>query len=176
MSTKAEPIYSITTDEERLCLSQLAMEVHDGGLILEIGTLYGGTTAILAKSAPKCRVVSIDDYSWTPDGVQNTPEQVRAKLDKVGVKNVELYKGDSRTMWKDWIQPIDLLWIDGGHSFEYVYSDIFNFGKFAKVIALHDFDNPAWITIRKAVETFMAKNRIWYIANVTGQVVTLRKI
>lgn len=176
MNAKASPIYSITTDAERLCLSQLAMEVREGGFIVEVGTLYGGTTAILAKSAPKARVVSIDDYSWTPDGIPNTPVLVRERLDNVGVKNVELLAGDSRVICKGWKAHIDLLWIDGGHSFEFVYSDLHNFGAHADVIALHDYDNPIkWMGITKAVETFTARNREWKIDQVVDMVCVLRK-
>jgi precorrin-6B methylase 2 len=176
MNTQTEAIYSITTDEERACLAALAADVPGGGLILEVGTLYGGTTAVLALCAPTARVVTMDDYSWHPETLPlNSPELVRENLERVGAFNVDIRKGDSRRMWQDWERPIDLLWIDGGHSFEFVYSDLFNFGKFADVIALHDYDNPMWPTIRKAVETFIAKFPIWRIDNVVGMVVTLRK-
>lgn len=171
-----EAIYSITTEEERACLASLAAAVPAGGLILEIGTLYGGTTAVLAQAAPAARVISIDDYSWTPDGVPNSPAQVYERLEAIGVRNVELLQGDSRWMWQRWNEKIDLLWIDGGHSFEYVYSDLHGFGRHADVIALHDFRNPQWITIEKAIDTYIYKNRIWQMTQVAGMVAVLRKI
>lgn len=177
MNTKAEPIYSITTEDERACLAALAADVPDGGLILEIGTLYGGTTAVLALAAPSARVVTMDSYEWHPDTLPaNNPELVRANLEGVGAFNVDIRKGDSRKLWQDWKRPIDLLWIDGGHSFNFVYNDLTNFGKFAEVIALHDYRNPIWVTIEKAIETFVNKSPVWRIDNVIGMVAVLRKV
>ena len=171
-----EPIYSITTEAERDCLSRLAKEVKAGGLIVEVGTLFGGVTSVLAKSAQKARVISMDDYSWTPEGTPNSPALVHALLDEAGIANVELLQGDSRQLCKGWNQPIDLLFIDGGHSYEFVYSDLYNFGRHAEVIALHDYNNPIWLSVRKAIEAFIAKDRIWQIAEVVDMVATLRKL
>jgi precorrin-6B methylase 2 len=175
MTETSEPIQTLTTWGERELLSLLAAEVPVGGLILEIGTLYGGVTSILAKSAPTASVYSIDDYSWTPDGVPNSPEQVYGSLAKLGVDNVELIQGDSREICKTWDKRINFLFIDGGHSFEFVYSDLYKFGGFAEVIALHDYKNPVWVTIEKAVETFTVKNRVWHIDTIVDQLVVLRK-
>ena len=65
---RASPVYSIATEEERGCLAQLAREVPDQGLIVEIGCLYGGVTAVLALSNPSAAVIAIDDFSWHPGG------------------------------------------------------------------------------------------------------------
>lgn len=165
-----------TDGSERELLTSLAAAVPADGLILEIGALYGGTTAVLATGAPHARVTSIDNFSWQPEGYPKpSAELVRENLSKVGVKNVTVIKGDSRVLCKTWNKHIDLLWVDGGHSFEFVYNDIFTFGQFADVIALHDFDNPAWTTIRKAVETFIDKFPEWHVDTVVGMVVVLRK-
>jgi hypothetical protein len=170
------PNVASTTWGERELLRLLATEVPDGGLILEIGCLYGSSTAVLAQAAPKAQVISIDDFSWHPDGYPvSTPELTRANLDELGITNSTIIQGDSRLLCKTWDKPIDLLFVDGGHSFEFVYSDLYNFGKFAEVIALHDYRNPVWVTIEKAVETFTVKNRVWHIDTIVDQLVVLRK-
>lgn len=171
---KAIPAW--TSPDERELLTRLAKEVPPGGLILEIGCLYGGTSAVLALSAPKARLISIDDFSWSPDGYgESSPERTRENLAKVGAKNTEVIKADSRQAWKTWDEQIHLLWIDGGHSFEFVYSDLYNFGKFADVIAVHDYKNPAWLSIEKAIETFISKDSRWKIVEVVGMIAVLRK-
>lgn len=171
------PEVATTTAEERELLSRLAKAVPADGLILEIGCLYGGTTEVLSKAAPKAKITSVDIFDWTPDGYPtSTADLFRENMKSVDAKNVTLIEGDSREVGKRWNEPIDLLFVDGGHSYEFIYSDLFYFGKFADVIALHDYKNPSWQSIEKAIETFIAKDRIWKIAEVVGMVCVLRKI
>lgn len=173
MNTK---ILSWTDEKERGLLSQLSSEVPENGWIVEIGCLYGGTTATLALSNPKALVVSIDNFSWTPDGYpQVSPTLTRSNLREAGVENVQIIEGDSREIGKDWEHHIDLLWVDGGHSYEFVYSDLVNFGPHADVIALHDYGNPFWETIMKAVGDFLKDHEEFYIAQVVSTVVVLRR-
>jgi hypothetical protein len=166
-----------TDDNERELLGELSREVPDHGLIVEIGCLYGGTTAALALCNPHAAIISIDDFSWTPEGYPPASSiRFMENMKSIGAHNVTVLEGDSRVIGKTWARPIDFLWIDGGHSYQYVYSDLVNFGEFAKVIALHDYDNPAWPTIKKAVETYLYKyvNR-WYLDKVVGMVAVLRR-
>jgi precorrin-6B methylase 2 len=175
----ARVVRPLTEINERECVARLASKVSPdrNSIILEIGCLYGGMTAVLGLAAdPQVRIFSIDDFSWHPaDDIPTSAELLYMNMEKVGVNNVELLEGDSRKIGKNWTSPIELLWIDGGHSFEYVYQDICNFGPYAQVIALHDWENPAWPSIRQAVEKFMARNAEWRIDEVVGTVVVLRK-
>ncbi len=170
-------IFSLTEENERECLKRLAGEVPAGGLIVEIGSLYGGTTAVLALAKPEARVITIDDFGWHPEGEEPTsPTALMENMAKVGVKNVEVIEGDSRTIGKNWAKLIDLIFIDGGHSFEYVYPDLCNFAPHAQVVALHDYDNPFWETVRRAVKDFLSWNAEWKLAEVVGTVAVLRRV
>lgn len=172
----ARVVRPLTEINERECVARLAAEVPPGGSIVEIGPLYGGMTAVLGLASPDADIVSIDDFGWHPaDDVPTSKKLLLANMKLVGVKNVKVKEGDSRKIGKTWKSPIDLLWIDGGHSFDYVYQDICNFGVHANVIALHDWDNPAWPDIRQAVEKFIADHVEWSIAEIVGMVVVLRK-
>jgi predicted O-methyltransferase YrrM len=175
---RAGVIYSITTEAERGCLAQLAREVPDQGLMVEIGCLYGGVTAVLALSNPSAAVIAIDDFSWHPEGMPvNSAAMVLDNMRSVGVDNVTIIEGDSRGQHKAWARKIDLLWIDGGHSFEYVRSDLFNFAKWCEVIALHDYENPEeWMGITRAVGLFLERHRNWYLDQVVGMVAVLRRV
>lgn len=174
---RAQSIYSITTEAERTCLAELATEVPDQGLIMEIGCLYGGVTAVLALASPFARVVSIDDFSWHPEGMPvNSPMLVMENLQKLGIDNVTVIEGDSRAQHQHWNRKIDFLWIDGGHSFEFVRSDLFNFAKWCEVIALHDYKNPEpWMGITKAVTLFLEQHPEWKLDKVVDMVCVLRK-
>lgn len=173
---KASSVPAWTEISERELLSKLSREVPVNGLIVEIGCLYGGTTAVLALSNPDAKVISIDNFSWTPEGYQKTSKELAENnLSELGISNVKVKEGDSRRLGRTWNEPIDFLWIDGGHSYQFVYSDLYLFGLHAKVIALHDYDNPAWASIRQAVETFIGKFPYWYVDEVVGMVCVLRR-
>jgi len=176
MNITHSAIPSWTNLNERELLSKLSQAVPEGGLILEIGCLYGGTTAVLALSNPKAEVISMDNFSWTPKGYPTvSPERTKRNLSEAGAKNVQIIVADSRTQWQKWWRHIDLLWIDGGHSYEYVSSDLFHFAPFASVVALHDYGNATWTSIKKAVEEFLKANQEFYLDTVVGMVAVLRR-
>lgn len=173
---QAAKIPSWTTDLERRELLRLAQEVCAGGLIVEIGGLYGGMTAVLGMANPAARIVVVDNFSWSP--IEDKPankEELMRNVTRCGVANVSVHEGDSREIGKTWSYAIDLLWIDGGHSYEFVRSDLDLFGPHAKTIALHDWDNPFWPSIRKAVEDFIEANPEWVVEKNVDMVVVLRR-
>jgi predicted O-methyltransferase YrrM len=175
---KANSILSITTWEERECWANLAAQVPEGGRIVEIGALYGGVTAVLALAAPAASVFTIDNFSWHPEGHPPTSaELLREHMDSVGARNVYIIQGDSREIGMDQaFGHIDMLCIDGGHSYEFVFVDLMLFGTRSDVIALHDYDNPSWPTVKDAVNDFLKlMDGKFELTNVVGQVATLRR-
>jgi MMP 1-O-methyltransferase len=163
--------------EEKLKLAELAIEFDKtGSKIVEVGSLYGGSTALLALGAPHAIVVTHDDFSWSPEGYgQASASKVKENLRWLGITNVVIVEGDSRITASGWKDPIDLLWIDGGHSVEFVLSDLNNLGPHAKVIALHDYGNPSWTTISDAVEIFLRTHPEFTNNEVTGWIAVLRR-
>lgn len=173
---KASVIPTLTEINERELLAELAAEVPPENIILEIGALYGGVTAVLALANPKANIYTVDNFSWHPEGFPKTSRLLlETNLFEIDIKNVTVIEGTSKEAAKKWTQKIYLLWIDGGHNFKTVYFDLFHFSQFAEVIALHDYDNPAWKDIRQAVETFLSGNEIWGLDRVVGTVAVLRK-
>lgn len=174
---QAAVIRPLTEINERECLARLAMEVESDGLIVEIGTLYGGMTGVLALANPKARIITIDNFSWHPaDDVETSEELLYENMEKIGAKNVTCITADSLELWKTWVSSIDLLWIDGGHSYKWVYSDLSNFGPFAQVIALHDYNNPFWKTIKQAIDDFLSQHPEWALSEIVGTVAVLKRL
>jgi hypothetical protein len=169
-------IYSITTEAERNKLAELASKVPDQGVIVEVGTLYGGVTAVLAKAQPNAAVITIDNFSWHPEDMPvNSVGLVQDNLAKENIENVTIIENDSREVAKNWARDIDLLWIDGGHSYQFVYFDLVRFGTYSKVIALHDYKNPAWSTIEEAINVFLKNNKNFYSDEVVDMLIVLRR-
>lgn len=177
--TRALVVRPLTEIPERECVARLALEVPAKGEILEVGCLYGGMTAILGLAAPEAHITVIDNFSWHPeDDVPTSPELLMSNMKKVGLKEEQftVLSGDSRIMGAGWNGSFDLCWIDGGHSYEYVFLDLLQFGGRSKVIAVHDYGNPFWQSIQKAVEDFLyLKNGLYFLDEVAGTVAVLRK-
>ena len=167
-------IPTFTRPGERRLLKNLAEKVPAGGTILEIGSLYGGITALLALSNPKAAILTIDKFSWKPSSLPKPSRpQVEANMRKLGIRNVEIIEDDSHRIGPLWDREIDLLWIDGGHSYESVFADLTNFHSLSKVIALHDYGNRKWLSIRKAVDDFLFVNPYWFVDRVADTVAVL---
>lgn len=105
------------------------------GAIVEIGAYRGGSTIALAKGikeaqADRAKVTSIDPHLPATGiyGGKFSQEDHRiylSNLERFGVSRwVDHLCKDSRSAAKDWASPIDLLWVDGDHSYGGVASDI----------------------------------------------------
>lgn len=166
----------MTQISERQAIERLAKEVPAGGLIVEIGTLYGGMTAVLALANPKARIITIDDFSWhPPDDTPASAGRFKSTMIRIGVDNVQLMVGNSREIGKAWEDRIDLLWVDGGHSYECAHDDLENFGKHAGVIAIHDYGNPHLKeTVFRAVHDYISAHPCWRLDEVVHTTAILK--
>jgi hypothetical protein len=78
-------------------LYNLARGVSAGGIIVEIGGLYGGTTAALGLANPSARIVVVDDFSWSPLDGGHDYESVRSDLATLGphARKIALHDWDN---------------------------------------------------------------------------------
>lgn len=166
-------VVTYTTLPERDLLAEVAGDVPAGGQIVEIGALYGGTTAVLATAAPDATVTSIDIFEWHPDG----PASAQRLLDNVhavGIDNVRVLEEDSSGVAAKWSGRPDFVLIDGGHSYDACLADLRAWGPIARVIACHDYRSPAWTSVTDAVNDYCAQTD-WYVAQTAGTVCVLRR-
>jgi predicted O-methyltransferase YrrM len=158
--------------DERLELYQQAHKVPANGRIVEIGSLYGHSTAVLALAAPDAKILSIDNWSYHPEPTMiASPEENTKRLAALGISNVEFNTADSLQLGRP-IYPIDLLWIDAGHEYLYICHDIFTYGPEAKAIICHDY-NTEFPGVTQAVDEFIAAHQDYYIDHTTGSVVVI---
>jgi predicted O-methyltransferase YrrM len=178
--TRAMPVRPLTSIAERECVARHAMDVPAQGSILEIGCLYGGMTAVLGIAAPTAKITVMDDFSWHPsDDVPTSKALLLENMQKVGLSpdQFNVMEGDSRVFGATWNGTFDMCWIDGGHSYEYVFLDLIQFGGRSNVIAIHDYGNPHWASIQKAVDEFLyLKNGLYSIVEVVDTVAILYKV
>ncbi|MGD2084742.1 MAG: class I SAM-dependent methyltransferase [Candidatus Aminicenantes bacterium] len=159
-------------------LYRLSYGTKGSGEIVEIGTNVGKTAISLAygqkvkKGKP---IYSIDIYEH-PD--------IKTNLEKAGVTDyVHRIIMPSHKMAKKWEKPIELLWIDGDHSYKGVCYDIKNWTRLVitgGVIAFHDYpghkrSKEVWKALRK----YLFKNPYTYRVisdREAGSIIAFQKI
>jgi len=149
----------ILIDEARF-LTDLVKGAPTEGPMLEIGTLFGWSTRIMAIAKPAQQpLITIDSFQWNP--WELTPEEhkwVTGRLlaDAVAKLNVRQVVMDKNVYYAGYDGPAPaLIFMDAGHSYEETRRDL-EFAKRvgAKVICGHDYDPVAWPGVVQAVEEF----------------------
>lgn len=116
---------------ERFCVAALAM-TRDVKSIFEFGTYDGATALLLARSAPASEVVTLDLPPSLARDAGDISEQQLTVAGGVGSKfqdapegeRITQLFGDSRTYdFGRFRASMDLVLVDGGHSYECVRSD-----------------------------------------------------
>src|SRR5579864_679456 len=132
-------------DDEALLLYRLARRCAGAGVIVEIGSWKGRSTICLALGSlagKKGPVHAIDPHDFAPDasvmndGLYRTSAlttfgEFSANLKRAGViEIVHPIVATSDEAARNWTQPIELLWIDGAHTYENDSRDIQNWSPY----------------------------------------------
>lgn len=169
-TTKIEKLsvkwWGVTIEEGRH-LGWLASQVPDNGLIVEIGTLFGRSTSFLAIGAKKSvRVYAVD--CWEGTHYHRMIQAVQYFTELRLMDKIKIIKGYSAEVAKSFKGTIDMLYIDGDHSYKSVKTDYESWYPFLKkggIIAFHDHMHPRYPGIVKFVgETASKENE--FIAQV----------
>ena len=115
------------TESERFLLSELAQKIDQEGLIVEVGSYLGASTCFLAHgSHGKARSVYAVD-TWQnhamTEGQKDTYAQFLKNTSPFGEIVIPL-RGFSTEIAKNFQHEIDLLFLDGDHSYEGLKSDL----------------------------------------------------
>jgi len=161
-------------------LYKLALDIPKNGVIVEIGSYRGKSTTVLAFGAKERggKVYAIDPFEGVMDGhvvTGHDRDHLRYALINAGVsESVEIITGYSVATAKTWKKPIDLIFIDGDHSYEAVKADLKAWSKHVTgKIALHDY-NLNWPGVPLAVDEFVAAGEWRIVENVDATVVLER--
>ena len=123
--------------EEEAYLKEIAASLHDGATIVEIGTAQGGSAYIFA-SATQGREVEIHSYDIAPS------EEAKENLRGFDVHVHALSSVEGAERWTATCgNPVDLLFIDGSHTFLDVFKDFQSWLPYLRpggYILFHDFD------------------------------------
>lgn len=97
--------------------------------ILEIGTWNGHRALQMLQLSPGAQYYGFDlfeDATAETDAEEKNVKQhhsVSAIKARLSGYKAQLFKGNTRETLRDFKEPVDLVWIDGGHSVETIRSD-----------------------------------------------------
>jgi len=144
-------IPGLLTEAEVKCLFQLGQFDGCQGVIVEIGSWKGKSTAALARGASRAhdeKVYAIDPHSVLPEEgyFEDTKTEFLTNIRAAGVDDrVVPMIMTSEAAAQGWRKPVRLLWIDGDHRYESVKLDFLLWEPHlveGGILAMHD-------TIRK---------------------------
>ena len=143
------------TFAEKIMLSCAARMVNNG-TIVEVGTLHGGSTRLLRDSAKQSTIYSIDINSLRKDTIINEHEAF-------------FYIGNSEKFSNDFPElKVDLLFIDGDHSFNGAFNDYLYLNCLVKndeTIIFHD-ANYHYYGVRLLVDTLVKNKNVFEFVQV----------
>lgn len=138
---------------EGMRLARVAAAVPDNGVIVEIGSFRGRSAAFMAAALPQGSETKI----YCIDVWEDTAHMKAADigLKKLGLRGfVELIRGKSLDVVKEWDKAIDLLFIDGAHDYHSVRDDFRAWLPFVKtggMVLFHDYQTH-WPGVIRLVE------------------------
>jgi len=173
------------TDNEGALLYNLAKKCTGKGVIVEIGSWKGKSTILLAKGSKdgnKTKIYAIDHHTgssehrlngnkvWTFDDFKNNIKN--AQVDDIIIPIVKT----SEQAAKDFNMPVELLFIDGAHEYEFVKQDfelwfprLINKG----IIAFHD--TTEWPGPKKVVEESIRNSKYFKNINLIDSITYAQK-
>ena len=127
-------------------ICELAKRVPEGAIVLEIGTRWGRSACVWALAIKNSQVYTIDTNDNRAKVIENAT--------KAGVQDrVHPIWGTSfRYVWD---KPIDVVFIDGDHTFPSAYADIEKWHPKARVLTCgHDYNHADFPGVKRAVHKY----------------------
>jgi hypothetical protein len=136
----------IALNEARF-LGEIARTLGSGGPIIEIGTLFGSSTMVIAENKSEGRkLITVDSFCWNPCGLTGEQHEriARARLaDAIQNHDTTLIRMDKDEFQRGYAgDPPAMVFIDADHSFRATKSDIdWALSRKADLICGHDYSD-----------------------------------
>ena len=115
--------------------------------ILEVGTWNGQRALEMLQASPKSKYYGFDLFEDASPETDEQEKNVKAHFTMGSVYqtltgfDVRLFKGNTRETLAQFHEPVDFVWLDGGHSVDTIRSDWENVKRVATKDALIFFDD-----------------------------------
>jgi len=163
----------ITKTEEEALTDLVRTRCLSGGPIIELGTLFGHTSLLLASlKSSEQELFTVDNYSWNPFMMSAEDHEqftLRCLRGSIGSGRVKVIKSDIARFQADYRGPTpSLVFIDADHQFESVKADIeWAVKTGSEVICGHDYSDQ-WPSVKRAVNqvlgagNFLTHESLWW--------------
>lgn len=143
---------------EAIFLGNLVRNLEDDGPIIEIGTLFGRSTLVMAtQKSIEINLVTVDNYSWNPLGISTEAHfRITQKilLEAKRKLNVHQIKSDKKEFYRTYQDGSPtLVFLDAVHTYEETKEDIL-WAKHSKtkIICGHDYHKQNHPGVVRAVD------------------------
>lgn len=134
-------IFTHLTIEEKNTLYNYSKKLKNGSNIAEIGSYFGASASFLALGNKLNKIFCVDPWKneTMPEGLRDTFPEFKNNTKKFN--NITALRGRSEDVAKNFNRKIDLLFIDGDHSYKEVKIDVCSWIPKCKneaIVILHD--------------------------------------
>ena len=153
-------IFTHLTLEEKLLLYKLACKLEPASVIVEVGSYLGASSTFLAVAAKERRSMVYCVDTWTNEAMSEGPLDTYTEF----ISNTQRYseqirplRGRSLEIAEEFLEPIDLLFMDADHSYAACRSDAEAWLPKVKpggIVVFHDFGWAEGVqrTVREMVQ------------------------
>ena len=148
------------------CELDALKEIIDGlkpnSVCVNIGAGFGTSGMAFIESDTVGKLYTIDIYATEKESTLGNLEYEMGVFRQFGFDKDIRYKqilGDSIPIGKNWkYEKIDMLFIDGDHTYEHCWKDIQTWIPLIKpygIMAFHDFEEPNWPGVGQAIKELL---------------------
>ena len=148
----------ISEEDERGIREAVARAAPFDGPIIEIGTLFGWTTQLIASlKSPEKELIAVENFSWNPFCIPPDDHRVITRRTLhycLQHCRTRIHDGAAREFYDAYEGPTpSMVFIDGDHSYEGVQADIaWALERGVPVVAGHDYNSALHQPIVRAVD------------------------
>lgn len=162
---EAEKITGFLFKEEGKALYDVALQMPDNGIAVELGCYCGRSSRVIVEAVKERRgkLYSVDSFVEGFDGVPTIPGEALRQYTKYILNPfydyAELIKKNTIRASKFFDQPIDFLFIDADHSYSGVVQDCLHWLPKLKSggrVAFHDYNSADWLDVKRGAQNFIA--------------------
>jgi predicted O-methyltransferase YrrM len=177
------------SSEEGAHLAYLASQIPQGGIVVEIGTNEGKSASFMGfgllhagNTTARVHCVDLWDLGGPTQQVNYRGPYKEGRFlqncVRLGLTDILVpHKAESVAFAKDWNLPIDLLFIDAGHTYEAVSADYYAWRGFLKpggCIAFHDYMDM-WPGVKKLIDEEVIPDMQYTDWEIVYRLVTAKK-
>lgn len=166
----------------------VAALIPKGAVVAEIGVYRGDFSRQIFDLCQPSKLYCIDAWEKYPeyekDSLCHTNQDDNCEATKrimapeISAGKCEVIRGRSAPVALKWREPLDAIFLDANHAFEFVDSDLRNWHRFIKpggIFMCHDFTDTSAGAIQmnfgvvKAVNLFVTTHEGWELTHVTQE-------